>query len=270
MKIREDLLFLAAASLATVTNASATAAFAAGRTPSPAARRDVDGIVFRRGLKSDEPIIAATMAKNLMNPLGIDASRFLVAEDRQKPGGERVGWAQLRPLGPAVADPATFDSPPGSGDVERLTDDEMWDKFEDEGPDFPNGMASLPWTKEYRAASEAAKKRREGRTSIRAGVRSEAGQLWELASVYVLPKYRGRGVGSELVRRIMREHLLLDRSAADVYALTLESTLGWYAELGFSKTDEDEIPSPMRFEVAAGSVITKLIGAKLVCIRGGQ
>jgi len=61
---------------------------------------------------------------------------------------------------------------------------------------------------------------------------------------------------------------VLGRSASDVYALTLASTVDWYRKLGFNVTED--IPSPMRFEVAAGRVITKLIGAELVCLRGGQ
>mmetsp|Transcript_4202 Transcript_4202/g.11630 ORF Transcript_4202/g.11630 Transcript_4202/m.11630 type:complete len:80 (+) Transcript_4202:990-1229(+) len=75
-------------------------------------------------------------------------------------------------------------------------------------------------------------------------------------------------MGSELVRRVMAEHAVMGRSASDVYALTLESTLDWYAKLGFKKTDD--VPAPMGFEVAAGSIITKLIGAQLVCVRGGK
>lgn len=260
------ILFLLVASLLRLTSSTSSSAATAMATAFAAGERNVDdGIVFRRGMKADEPIIAATMARSLMNPLGIDGSRFLVAENDR---GERIGWAQLRPLGPSAADPSALDAPPGSGDVERLTDEEMWDRFEEEGPDFPNGLASLPWTKEYRAAAEAARKRRDGRNAVRARVRSEAGQLWELASVFVFPEYRGKGVGSELVRRMMAEHAILGRSPSDVYALTLETTLDWYEALGFSKTDE--IPAPMKFEVAAGSVITKLIGAQLACVRGGQ
>ena len=65
---------------------------------------------FRRGSFGDLVPIATTMAKNLMNPLSIKVDCFEVAESE----GQRIGWGQLRPLGPAAADPDDFDAAPGS------------------------------------------------------------------------------------------------------------------------------------------------------------
>jgi len=53
-------------------------------------------LTFRQGKLTDVPVIAATLAKNLMNPLSVQPDRFEVATDT---GGGRLGWGQLKPLG---------------------------------------------------------------------------------------------------------------------------------------------------------------------------
>ena len=231
-------------------------------------------ITFRPGMKSDEIRISVTMAKNLMNPLNIDSKRFLVAVDPMN-DKKLYGWAQLRPIGSNRVDPDRFDSAPGSGSIERDVDvdEEIWDDFENDPMEFPVGFASLPWTKEYREFSKGAERRRRKREELVRMVEEEEkdkNQLWELASVYVLPEWRRRGIGGELIRRIMQRHVLLGRNVQDVYLLTLDSTKDWYASFGFGLTDDP--PASMAFEVAAGGVITKVIGEELIAMRmrGGQ
>ena len=94
-------------------------------------------------------------------------------------------------------------------------------------------------------------------------------QLWELASVFVLEEHRHRGTGAAIVRRLLERHAARGLSAADIYLLTLASTAGWYEGLGFEQVSEPrDVPEPMAFEVAAGRVVTGLIGAELVVMRG--
>ena len=104
---------------------------------------------FRRGSFGDLVPIATTMAKNMMNPLSIKVDCFEVAESQ----GERIGWGQLRPLGPAAADPDDFDAAPGSRGADDV--DAAWDAL----PDPPTGFASLPWTDEYKAFARGADER---------------------------------------------------------------------------------------------------------------
>lgn len=94
-------------------------------------------------------------------------------------------------------------------------------------------------------------------------------QLWELASVYVKPEWRKRGIGRELIRRVMARHDLLERSRGDVYLLTLDRTEDFYRGLGFGFEVTDEPPASMAGEIVAGNLITGLMGSKLVCMRGG-
>lgn len=227
-----------------------------------------NAIRFRVGEKRDELAIATTLAKELMNPLFLSSERFVVAECVDS--GKCIGFAQIRPLGSAQRDPSLYDSRPGTYSLELDVDDAMWDEFErDDGARVPVGWASLPWTKEYRAFEEAAKLRRARREEMVKQKRPTQVLLWELASVYVEPPYRSQGIGTELVRRVLQRHVDAGKSKRDVYLLTLATTAKWYADnFNFEIVPEEEVPAPMSFEMAAGKIITRLIGAKLCCMRG--
>jgi len=229
----------------------------------------VPGVNFRNGRKGDELTIATTMAKELMNPLGIQSDRFVVAIDDSN-DDRPIGWAQIRPLGTSQRDPSKYNAKPGSYDVERDADDAMWDEFEqEEDTVVPVGLKSLPWTKEYRAFAEAARKRRERRAAIVEREKAKDALSYELASVYVKPEYRGQGIGTELIKKVLQRHVTAGHSVSDVYLLTLATTVGWYYDsFGFEVVPEEEVPAQMSFEIAAGKLITRLIGAKLCCMRG--
>eukprot|EP00536_Pseudo-nitzschia_multiseries_P012834 jgi/Psemu1/209763/e_gw1.511.39.1 len=233
------------------------------------------------------------MARELMNPLGISHTNFVVAEDVSS--GDRVGWAQIRPLGPAAVDPSEFDSPPGSSSgsnanaisnaisnfrgssVEDDVDEMMWEEFEnDPRTEFSGGrwQNTLPWTKEYKEAFDASDERLQRRAELVALEEERRRnqiepRLWELASVYVVPERRSEGIGRDLVRSVLDQHKELGRARESVYALTLSSTVDWYrSNFGFVPvTEPGEIPKPMALEVAAGKIITKLMGNELVCLR---
>ncbi|KAL7538902.1 hypothetical protein ACHAXR_009540, partial [Thalassiosira sp. AJA248-18] len=131
--------------------------------------------------------------------------------------GKCVGWAHIRSLGYAgvslsTADPSQFED----GDdfdntslarrdvqsalsIEEDVDEILWEEFEDDPIEFPNGLASLPWTKEYRAASEAATDRLLRRERLLELERANRPKLWELSSVYVVPEWRHQGIGSAII-----------------------------------------------------------------------
>jgi len=236
-----------------------------------------EDIAFRQGVPSDELQISLTMTRNLMNPLGINSKRFLVAVN-SKNDKELYGWAQLRSIGgrssQLIRDPSVYNSLPGSKSLERDIDDEMMDDFfENDDIEMPNGFASLPWTKEYRDFAQAAAMRRQKREYLLETAEKEdmmdRNQLWELASVYVLPQYRNKGIGSELIRRIMAKHVMInERRSQDVYLLTLDSTKDWYRKFGFELTNEP--PASMSLEITVGEILTKMMAVKLVAMRGGN
>jgi ribosomal protein S18 acetylase RimI-like enzyme len=236
-------------------------------------------IVFRDGIPSDEWIIAIQMGKQLMNPLGIQHDRFVVAValDASTTTGKnekRIGWAQIRPLGNTkLSDPRSFNARPGSFNPQKEADEQIWEEFEDDKlTQPPTGFASLPWIQEYRDFAKSSVKRREKREFFLQQQREYAqqfGRLYELASVWVDPVYRKRGIGKQLVENVLQRHVANGNKQSDVYLLTLASTSKWYREnFGFVLVPKDQIPAPMALEVSAGSFITKLIGAELVCMRG--
>lgn len=217
--------------------------------------------------------IATTLARQLMNPLDVQTDRFIVANTAND---DLIGWAQLKSMKSLIMqDPARYDARPGSYDLEQEVDDAMWDDFEQDNTiQIPSGLASLPWTKEYQQMQNAARDREKRREEIRASREKDRSglQLYELSSVYVDPAYRRKGIGKELVKRVLRKRLLEASSPSppsSIYLLTLTTTSGWYQQnFGFEVVDSRSIPSSMIFEVAAGNVITKLIGSELCCMRG--
>ncbi|KAL1524734.1 hypothetical protein AB1Y20_019617 [Prymnesium parvum] len=95
--------------------------------------------------------------------------------------------------------------------------------------------------------------------------------LWELASLYVEKPWRRRGIGTSLVRQLLQRHVAAGRREGHVFLLCLEPSVEWYAALGFVPlASVAEAPESMAFEIAAGGVLTRLLGERLVCMRGRQ
>jgi hypothetical protein len=127
-------------------------------------------IRLRRGFPDDDLALLALMAKGRLTPARVSHEHnLIVAEDVRT--GRRVGWAQLRSLGYAgvTTDPAKYEDDDDVDNnslrlrdvqstlaIERDLDEEIWQEFEDDPTDIPSGLSSLPWTREYRAASRAA------------------------------------------------------------------------------------------------------------------
>ena len=214
-------------------------------------------IQYRAGVAADTLPIAWQLGRELMNPLDIQADRFVVACDAD--GRDRIGWAQIKPLGGR------------ENAVQRETDDVMWDEFEaDQSIQVPVGLQSLPWTREYKEFSQASEKRRQ-RKAVQNEVESETPKLYELASVWVDPAYRGRGIGTELVRQVLQRHVTLVGPLENVYLLTLGTTTDWYHDnFGFTIVSDAYVPESMAFEVKAGKVITSVLGKDLVCMQGNS
>ena len=83
------------------------------------------------------------------------------------------------------------------------------------------------------------------------------GEDWELSSVYVEPEFRGRGIGSELVKRLLANHAEQGRPLCDIYLLTLASRCGWYEALGWKQTLT--MPDSMELEFVVGTPLARLV-----------
>ncbi|KAL9183143.1 hypothetical protein ACHAXT_004930 [Thalassiosira profunda] len=241
-------------------------------------------IRLRPGFPDDVGPISLALAKELMNPLGIShKNNLLVAEDTLT--GQRVGWAQIRSLGYAgiaATDPSRFDDDDAAGassggalsrrevqstsSIEDDVNERLWQEFEDGPVGFPNGLASLPWTAEYRAASKAADDRLRRRERMLERELASRPRLWE-ATVYVKPEWRGQGIGTALVSNMLERHATKQLPGRDVYAFAREGskTLPFYERLGFER--EAAVPNAMAMEMSVGGVLTKALGEEPVCLR---
>lgn len=243
----------------------------------PAWQDVADGrrVRFRSGRPTDALPIAATLLSNGMTPLGVDPSRFIVCESVEPGGGggERVGFAQIRLLAKSAApDASTYDARPGTADFESEADDDAWEDFERETAQrsIPTGLV-LPWSAAYREMDERAALQRARRRARIAEAAASATPLWELASIFVESEWRGVGVGTALVRRLLETHERQGRSVATLYLLAPEPTAGWYEDsFGFHIVAQDRAPQQMSFEMAAREAFSAVLGNQLVCMRGGE
>ena len=110
----------------------------------------------------------------------------------------------------------------------------------------------------------------------------------ELASLYVLPNQRGKGVGGSLIQELLSRHDNDDNdSAAEpgskkigepvddtpvvVLLLTLRPTMPLYEKYGFEEIVKDEMseimPLSLQLEYKAGSIVSAFLGNDLVCMK---
>ena len=68
-------------------------------------------------------------------------------------------------------------------------------------------------------------------------------QCLELASLAVVLQYRGRGVGTELVRR-----LLTKNPTRPIYLICLKERTGFYSRVNFKIADKTQLPKPLNDE----------------------
>jgi len=241
-------------------------------------------VTFRRGEPSDTlPIAAALLAAfaqrksdlplglplgcNPLSTLLVQPSRHIVCESASD--GARIGFAQLRVLAATrEVDATTYNARPGTANMASDADDEAWDDLErdlEELGGLKTGLL-LPWSDEYRKLDERAALQRARRGARVAQAAVDAQPLWELRSVVVADEWRGVGVGSALVRRLMSAHEGRGRQASDVYLLANERTAGWYeARFGFGRVADEAVPRQM----VAAKRLSAVLGAQLVCMRGG-
>ena len=90
----------------------------------------------------------------------------------------------------------------------------------------------------------------------------------ELASLFVLPEHRGQGVGSGIVRELLRRHVE-ENPHSRICLLTLQSTSKFYERFGFREANHEErkrLPTAIQLEYNLGSVLSFVLGHDLVCM----
>ena len=92
-----------------------------------------------------------------------------------------------------------------------------------------------------------------------------SGELLELASLVVTKEWRGRGVGTAVVRRLVMDAKTTTGDGVTKTArptlclLTLRSTTPFYERLGFQEIASPErVPRPLQAELALGRIVARL------------
>jgi N-acetylglutamate synthase-like GNAT family acetyltransferase len=75
----------------------------------------------------------------------------------------------------------------------------------------------------------------------------------EVASGFVLPEYRRRGISAQLM------NALLERETGPLYTMVTEKRAPYYEQFGFRRVDVSQLPSDFRKEYRIGRIVTSLM-----------
>lgn len=164
-------------------------------------------IRYRRAVPDDR--LAKKTLVSLI-PTSATDQIIILAEDSSKINNGIIAWATIQSLGYAAIPDATstpstlvFEDDDNYNDnyyntwqrrevfssatdmIESDINEQLWEEFEDDPTPIPNGLASLPWTSEYRAASKGAAKRRERRDEMmrreEQNAKRNRPRIWEMS-----------------------------------------------------------------------------------------
>jgi N-acetylglutamate synthase-like GNAT family acetyltransferase len=75
----------------------------------------------------------------------------------------------------------------------------------------------------------------------------------EVASGFVLPEYRRRGISAQLM------NALLARETGPLYTMVNEKRASYYEQFGFRRVEVSQLPADLRKEYRIGRIVTTLI-----------
>eukprot|EP00884_Botryococcus_braunii_P008495 jgi/Botrbrau1/17647/Bobra.0166s0075.3 len=92
--------------------------------------------------------------------------------------------------------------------------------------------------------------------------------MWSLRTLIVRSDMRGQGIGSELIQRVLQRVAPEDR----VFLTTISGAEALYGRFGFRVARLQEVPRSLYLEVAAGSVVARIVTGKplIVMVRDGS
>lgn len=84
-------------------------------------------------------------------------------------------------------------------------------------------------------------------------IKTHARGTREVASGFVLPEYRRRGISAQLM------NALLARETGPLYTMVNEKRAPYYEQFGFRRVDVDQLPADFRREYRIGRIVTTLM-----------
>mmetsp|Transcript_31767 Transcript_31767/g.56852 ORF Transcript_31767/g.56852 Transcript_31767/m.56852 type:complete len:278 (-) Transcript_31767:337-1170(-) len=92
------------------------------------------------------------------------------------------------------------------------------------------------------------------------------GELVEVGTLIVSKQWRGRGIGSAVVKDLLRR-----AEGRNICLITLASSVPFYERLGFKVIPSEEVPRPLRAEVFWGTIVARLaVNDRVVCMAHGS
>ena len=208
---------------------------------------------------------------------------IMLAED-SKYNNRLIAWAKVQSLGYAVIPDSTAAAPTlvfedddnynseyyntlkrrevassVSDVIESDVNEQIWDEFEDDPTSIPNGLASLPWTSEYRAASTAAAKRRERRDKLMEReeqfAKRNRPRIWELTFERVNHQEEEQcdsSIESELLQKVLEEQSKQQYNDNDeIYVLAPFNLVPLFVQeqFGFVEVRRELIPSVLALKL---------------------
>ncbi len=191
-------------------------------------------------------------------PDSISAGSTQVFEDDDNYNSKYYNSMQRREISSSV-----------SGVIESDVNEQIWEEFEDDPTPIPNGLASLPWTSEYRAASKAAAKRRERRDKLMEReeqiAKRNRPRIWEMSFERVNDQEWKQSdshvIESELLQKVLEEQSKQQYNDNDeIYVLTPFSMVPLFVQeqFGFVEVRQELIPSMLSFKLMRRNVSAKL------------
>ena len=146
--------------------------------------------------------------------------------------------------------------------IESDVNEQLWEEFEDDPTPIPTGLASLPWTSEYRAASKAAASRRERRDELmereEQNAKRNRPRIWELT----LENQELETCESDkLLQTLLEEYSKQKYSDNDeVYVLAPLSLVPLFVQeqFGFVEVRRELIPSALSLKLMYKNMSMKL------------
>ena len=165
-----------------------------------------------------------------------------------------------------------------TGMIESDVNEQLWEEFEDDSTPIPTGLSSLPWTSEYRAASNAAAERRERRDKLmereeRFSKRNYP-RIWEMSLERVSDqdwKQYQNDIEMVLVQKVLDEQSKQQYDDNyEVYVLTPLSLVPLLVQeqFGFIEVRQELIPSVLSLKLMYRNMSAKLLRREeVICLK---
>ncbi|MEW5298036.1 MAG: hypothetical protein WDW36_001200 [Sanguina aurantia] len=95
-------------------------------------------------------------------------------------------------------------------------------------------------------------------------LQAQGNGIWELRSLVVDAACRGKGVGSGLVRELLRRV----QPGDVVFLTTIGSRTAFYERLGFSLVPPAQVPRFLWVEVVTGTAVARLVAGERLVVMG--